>query len=175
MSETVNTTVFEIELYDPTRDSLEQITQLLHSAYAKLASKGFNYVAATQSTEVTQSRLNSGQGVIARKGGVIIGTITYYTGTRGTYEPEHYKKSSIGHFGQFAVLPALQKHSIGSKLVEFVESLALADGKSEIACDTAEGAIDLVTYYKSRGYRTIGYHQWEHATYRSVLLSKSLK
>ncbi|MBA4078414.1 MAG: GNAT family N-acetyltransferase [Cyanobacteria bacterium PR.023] len=166
-----------IALYDPTQDSLEEITNLLHQAYASLAARGFNYVAATQTTAITESRLTAGKGYIARLTGEakIIGTVTYYTTARvAPDEPEYYKKRSVGHFGQFAVHPEMQKLGIGSRLVEFVESLARADGKEEMACDTAEGATDLIEYYTSKGYRLIEYHQWDKACYRSVILSKKL-
>jgi GNAT superfamily N-acetyltransferase len=170
-------TSIKIELYDPLNDSIDEITELLHRAYATLAARGFNYVAATQSSEVTVSRLTSGQGYIARQidSDKIIGTITYYTKPRNAGdEPDYYKKSAVGHFGQFAVLPELQKTGIGHKLVKFVESLAKEDGKEEIACDTAEGANDLVAYYTRFGYRLIEHHQWDKACYLSVILSKSL-
>ncbi len=166
-----------IALYDPTQDSLEEITNLLHQAYASLAARGFNYVAATQTAAVTESRLSAGKGYIARLTGEakIIGTVTYYTTARvAPDEPEYYKKSAVGHFGQFAVHPEMQKLGIGSRLVEFVESLARAEGKGEMACDTAEGATDLIEYYTSKGYRLIEFHQWDKACYRSVILSKSL-
>jgi GNAT superfamily N-acetyltransferase len=167
----------KIALYDPTKNSLEEITDLLHQSYASLAGRGFNYVAATQTTAVTESRLTAGKGYIARLMGEakIIGTVTYYTTARvAPDEPEYYKKSAVGHFGQFAVHPEMQKLGIGSRLVEFVESLAQAEGKEEIACDTAEGATDLIEYYTNLGYRLIEYHQWDKACYRSVILSKRL-
>lgn len=166
-----------IALYDPTQDSLEEITDLLHQAYASLAVRGFNYVAATQTTTVTESRLTAGKGYIARLTGdaKIIGTVTYYTTARvAPDEPDYYKESAVGHFGQFAVHTEMQKLGIGSRLVEFAESLARAEGKREMACDTAEGATDLIEYYTSRGYRLIEHHQWDKACYRSVILSKSL-
>ncbi|MBP6747073.1 hypothetical protein KA344_17715, partial [bacterium] len=53
----LDTNAIEIDLYDRATDSLEQITQLLHQAYATLAARGFNYVAATQTAAVTESRL----------------------------------------------------------------------------------------------------------------------
>jgi hypothetical protein len=55
------TSAINIDLYDRATDSLEQITHLLHRAYATLAARGFNYVAATQTTLVTESRLSAGR------------------------------------------------------------------------------------------------------------------
>lgn len=169
----------KIDLYDPSRDSLDEITDLLHKSYAGLASMGFNYVAATQSALVTAKRLTVGNSYIARSDGSkddhIVGTITYYPSTMpGFHEPEHYMKATVAHFGQFAVLPQAQKLGIGNKLMTTIESHAQQAGKQEIACDTAEGASDLIEFYTKRGYRPVGVHQWSHACYRSVLLTKSL-
>jgi ribosomal protein S18 acetylase RimI-like enzyme len=69
----------------------------------------------------------------------------------------------------------MQKLGIGSKLVDLVEAKAQQDGKREIACDTAEGANSLIDYYIKRGYRSVGYHRWSHASYRSIVLSKTVK
>jgi hypothetical protein len=67
-----------IDGYDAVRDSLDEITAMLHTSYAVLAAMGFNYVAATQSTLVTQERLAAGIPFVARSDDGIIGTITYY-------------------------------------------------------------------------------------------------
>jgi GNAT superfamily N-acetyltransferase len=174
-SEALDMSAITIDFYDPTRDSLDEITNILHRAYARLAEMGFNYVAATQSTVVTQERLIAGIPYVARRNNCIIGAITYYpTVPNDIEEPNYYKNKDIAHFGQFAVAPEMQKRSIGNKLVEFIEAYALRDGKQELACDTADGAIHLIDYYKRRGYRSIGYHQWQHACYRSIILSKTL-
>lgn len=44
-----------------------------------------------------------------------------------------------------------------------------------MACDTAEGALDLITLYEKRGYRRVGDMQWNETNYRSVVLAKSLR
>jgi GNAT superfamily N-acetyltransferase len=136
---------------------------------------GFNYVAATQSTLVTQERLAAGMPFVARSDDGIIGTITYYPKAQHkNTEPDLYQDKDIGHFGQFAVSPEMQKHGIGDKLVKHVERITLVDGKRELACDTAEGAIELIDFYTRRGYKPIGYHRWGHACYRSIILCKTL-
>mgnify|MGYP003394930255 CR=1 FL=1 len=61
-----------------------------------------------------------------------------------------------------------------ARSVTLANLLSKEDSKDEIACDTAEGADDLVAYYTRFGYRLIEHHQWDKACYRSVILSKSL-
>ena len=58
--------------------SLDEVTRILHEAYAPLAAMGFNYVAATQTSDTTRKRLMSGQASILRLNGQMVGTVTYY-------------------------------------------------------------------------------------------------
>ena len=44
----------------------------------------------------------------------------------------------------------------------------------EVALDTAEGATHLISIYARRGYRLVEHVRWQHATYRSVIMSKRL-
>ena len=164
-----------VDRYNPARDSLAEITELLHQAYAPLAAQGFNYVAASQNAEVTSKRLAAGESYVARAGEKIVGVITYYPRKMaGIDEPSIYAEESAGHFGQFAVLPSMQKLGVGYKLLTLVEQVALEAGKTIIACDTAEGATHLIAYYQNLGYEPAGYHRWSHACYRSIILCKTL-
>jgi GNAT superfamily N-acetyltransferase len=150
-----------IEQYAAERDSIDEITNLLHQAYRHLAEMGFNYIAATQSSLITAARIDSGITYIARSQSGIVGTITYYPRVaEDKDEPSFFKSIKVCHFGQFAVCPELQGSGIGSRLLDCVEDKAVKDYKKEIACDTAENAIHLVEYYKRRGYRKIGHQQW---------------
>ena len=79
------------------------------------------------------------------------------------------------HFAQFAVEPRLQGTGIGAELPRLAERRATADGKAELACDTATTATDLIAYYGRRGYRPVAEHRWPHAVYSSVVLSKDLR
>jgi ribosomal protein S18 acetylase RimI-like enzyme len=83
------------------------------------------------------------------------------------------RRPDVGHFAQFVVEPRLQNAGIGSAFLCVAERHAIADGKTELSCDTATGAAQLIEYYKRRGFREIGTHKWPHAVYRSVVLSKS--
>ena len=43
-------------------DSLEELTALLHAAYASLAAQGWNFTAVDQSVAMTRERLADSQG-----------------------------------------------------------------------------------------------------------------
>lgn len=137
---------------------------------------GFNYVAADQSHDVTRSRLESGIAYVACYRNRIIGTATYYPRVPADSDhPDIYKRLDVAHFGQFAVSPDVQRHGVGNLLMDRIEEKALEEGMQHIACDTSEGAAHLISYYERRGYSKVGYQQWPHAVYRSVILSKQLK
>jgi GNAT superfamily N-acetyltransferase len=134
-----------------------------------------NSDGATQSTAVTEQRLAAGIPYVDKFDSGIIETISYYPTTpNDSKEPSFYKNNAIGHFGQFAVAPEMQKHGLGNKLVQLIEAHAVPVGKRELACDSAEGTTQLIDYKKRRGYRSVRYHQWPHACYRSLILSKIL-
>ena len=63
-------------------DSMVQITQLLHRAYARLGSMGLNYTAVDQTAEVTASRIAGGHCYVAEWLGTLAGTIV----VKPTYE-----------------------------------------------------------------------------------------
>jgi GNAT superfamily N-acetyltransferase len=154
-------------------DSIPALTALLHTAYRALATKGFRYTASHQNDARTLSRLQSGDALVAELEGKIVGTATLY-GPSPTHTCEWYRLSSVYRFGQFAVLPELQRQGIGRQLYENLEALARRHGAEELALDTAEGADHLRQWYERLGFRFIQFMSWEETNYRSVILSKSL-
>jgi predicted N-acetyltransferase YhbS len=156
-------------------DSVEDLTALLHRAYAALGAQGWNYTAVDQTIEGTRKRLAEGTCLVALDGdGRMIGTIMYnppsvsYAGSPWLCRPD------VAHLGQFGVEPSLQRAGIGARLMAAVEDMARADGAREIALDTAEPAVHLVEWYVRCGYRFIEHAQWRGKRYRSVVMSKAL-
>ncbi len=164
-----------IEPYRSNADDVAEITALLHRAYAPLLAAGMNYTAATQSDEVTRSRLEAAAASwLAKQGTRIIGTICYYTARRSETFPELFRKNNVGIFAMLAVDPPLQRLGVGAELVKTAERYAVEHGKTELVCDTAENARDLRRYYANLGYHEVGAHQWPDADYRSIIFSKRL-
>lgn len=154
-------------------DSMAALTELLHRAYRPLAEMGLRFVASYQDEQVTQSRVDAGHCFVAARDGQLVGTITYYNGgAEGS--ADWYSRPGVHHFGQFAIEPGLQGRGAGSRLLRFVEVLALSQGAHELALDTAEGAHRLIEYYERRGYRKVEMVQWDMTNYASVILSKHL-
>jgi GNAT superfamily N-acetyltransferase len=164
-----------IEAYRRDLDDIEEITRLLHRAYAPLLAAGMNYTAATQSDDVTRARLDAAAiAWLAKCNSRTIGTICYYTTRRSETFPGWFRRDDVGIFAQLAVNPSLQRRGLGAQLVRTAERYASEQGKAELACDTAENATHLRRYYADLGYREVATYQWPDANYRSIILSKTL-
>ncbi|MFM7134656.1 MAG: GNAT family N-acetyltransferase [Planctomycetota bacterium] len=153
--------------------SIEELTGLLHRAYAPLGAMGLNYTAVDQAPEVTAQRIAGGQCFVAELSGRLVGTVVVQP-TRAHSECEHYTRAGVAGVHQFAVEPDAQGHGVGRALLEACETWARARRHREIAIDTAEQAQHLVDLYTRFGFARVGHVQWTGKTYRSVVLSKAL-
>lgn len=154
-------------------DSITELTQLLHRAYAQLAEMGLKFVATHQDDETTRHRLKDAECFVAELDGQMVGTILFRPpGTaRGC---DWYNRPDVAVFGQFGVEPTEQGHGIGGALLEHVELRARELNAAELALDTAESAQHLIDLYSKRGFRIVGNVKWEPVNYRSVIMSKAL-
>ena len=156
-------------------DSVEDITEILHEAYGGLAEIGFRYLASHQSPEQTRSRLEGGIPFVALVKDKLIGTITLYmTAVDDDASPHCYRRDGVGHFGQFGILPEIQRSGIGRKMLRRIEEEARERGLRELALDTAEGASNLIAWYRREGYEIVETCSWDVTNYRSVVMCKPL-
>lgn len=156
-------------------DSIDELTDLLHRAYAGLAARGLRYLATHQDADTTRARIGDGEALVAiDDNGAIVGTITWHRPGMKT-GVEWYDRPGVAHFGQFAVDPSERGAGIGRALLSEVEARAHAAGARELACDTAEPATDLIEMYVRWGYRVVGTVDYRPVVnYPSVTLSKAL-
>ncbi len=87
---------------------------------------------------------------------------------------EAYQQPGLWLFHQFGVEPSQQRRGIGTQLMKAAEDHARANGATEIACDTAEGATHWISLYERKGFRVIGRADFEDTNYQSVILVKKL-
>jgi len=156
-------------------DSIEELTELLHRSYAPLGAMGLNYTAVDQTESVTLSRIGEGTCFLAVDvAGRICGTVLFHPALKET-GASWLEQPGVAHFGQLAVQPTRQRQGLGARLIETVETDARSLDAIEIALDTAEPAAHLIALYSRLGYRFIEYAQWRGKTYRSVIMSKTLR
>ena len=155
-------------------DAIQDLTALLHRGYAELGALGFRYRAVDQTPDITAERISRGECYVALYGGALVGTALLIP-PRGHLPPcDWYDRPDVAVLSQFAIEPSLQRRGWGSKMIQHLESRALELGAAELSIDTAEGAAHLIALYRRRGYRDVGFAQWPHTNYRSILLSKRL-
>lgn len=155
-------------------DSLDELTDLLHRSYKKLADQGLCYLATHQKVKTTRKRIRKSRCYIAVFEGKMVGTICYRSPKVKAHH-DYYNQPFVASFGQFAVDPEFQNIGLGGKLIELVEKCAIQDGAKTIGIDTAEAAIDLINYYQKRGYAFVTYAQWHMTNYRSIIMTKDLQ
>jgi GNAT superfamily N-acetyltransferase len=154
---------------------VSEITALLHRAYKPLADAGLKYAASYQNDERTLRRIKTGRCFLLNDGLKVSGIITYYAPDKNRADwPKIYTEDGTAHFGQFAVEPTLQKHGLGSMMINYIEQFALTEGNHTLCFDTAESAGHLINYYSKRGYYSAGFHHWKMTNYRSVIMKKDL-
>lgn len=164
----------EVEIRPLRRDdSIEELTRLLHRAYAPLARMGLNYTAADQTPATTRMRVEHGQCFVAVDGGKLAGTILVNSVVPNPLG-ECFGRPEVASFHQFAVATECQGRGLGSLLLAHAEGWAKRSGFAEVALDTAESAPQLVAFYVRRGYRSIAPIRWNGKTYRSIIMSKEL-
>jgi len=154
-------------------DSIDELTGLLHRAYAPLARTGLNYTAADQTPDTTRRRVELGQCFVAVDGASFVGTILVNSVVPNPLG-ECFGKPKVASIHQFAVDPEHQGHGLGSLLLARAESWVRRLGFAEVALDTAESDPRLVAFYVRRGYRSVAPIQWAGKTFRSIIMSKGL-
>lgn len=154
-------------------DSFEDLTALLHRAYARLAKMGLRFVATYQDVETTRRRAMSGECFVVEEGAAIVATGTLY-GPNPESGCELYRQPDLWHFGQFAVEPGLQGRGVGYSLLQRLEERARELGARRLALDTSESALHLIDYYRRQGFQVVGRVNWEETNYVSVLMVKEL-
>lgn len=155
-------------------DSVREITDLLHRAYAEWKEQGLLFVATHQDEITTKERLSRGITWIAEDEGKIIGTLTLRQGHPDSDNP-HYRDPALRIFGQFAVDPSYQGSGIGKRMLALAEDHARTSGAKAIVCDTSSQAIRLIELYERWGYSVYGSVDLDCTNYVSVVLRKDLR
>ncbi|WP_395295261.1 GNAT family N-acetyltransferase [Kitasatospora hibisci] len=153
-------------------DSAEELTSLLHRAYADHAVAGRRFFASYQSVRDTAHRVGTGECWLAFRGGKLVGSVTV---AAPHVTPEDYPApAGAGSFWQLAVDPACQGVGLGQLLLTLAEERIVALGSTVAVIDTSAEAVELVRWYRRRGYLPIGTWRWDVTNYESVVLLKNL-
>jgi GNAT superfamily N-acetyltransferase len=150
-------------------DDVDEITRLLHRAYASLAAAGLRYMATHQAPEVTLRRLKQGRAFVAEQDGRVIGTVTAYPPDPTSIVPL-YRHPKTFHFGQFGVEPDHRGQGIGRALHQAALQHARDQGAHYMALDTAGPASELISTYQRWGYQIMARMSHTETNYESVIM-----
>ena len=154
-------------------DSIDELTSLLHRAFARLGRMGLACTGVEQSPEMTLARVRRGTCFVAVRGDRIAGTMTLET--PGPRQPcEWYRRTEVASLHQFGVDPSEQRLGCGTRLLQFAERWTAGQRYAELALDTPSRAAHLVDFYAAHGFRRVGEFQQHDKAYTSVILSKRL-
>lgn len=150
----------------------EQLTALLHSAYAELAGMGLNFTAVNQSIETTRERVASGRCWVIESKGTVAASITMaYPPTadiRGL-TPEA-RVDGRAWIGQVAVDPSLRGNNVARLLFDHACAWAVEQGATSVGLDTALPAAHLRRMYERWGFAPVDVVHFEGKTYDSSVM-----
>ena len=152
-------------------DSLHDITDLLHRAFAPLGRMGLSCSCIAQTTATTALRVARGTCFVALQGRRIVGTVTLER-PDPAHECAWYRQPRTASVHQLGVEPDEQHHGCGTQLLRVAERWAAAQGCNELALDTPKRARHLVDWYRAHGFTPVDHVRHAGKTYRSVVLGK---
>ena len=154
----------------------ESLTAMLHRAYRSQVQIGLQPLAGRQSAEITRRRCGTGETFVARGGagdGRFVGMILFEEQEEAAF-PAWFLRPEVAHFSLFAVDPDVQGVGVGARLLDAVQRRALTLGFRELALSMAEPDVNLLAYYRRRGFRFVQHWRWPYTNYRSAILSRAI-
>lgn len=152
-------------------DSLDDLTALLHRAFAPLGRRGLNCQSVDQTTATTRQRIERGDCFVAIADRAIVGTITLQVPDPSS-AIRHYRAPDVASVHQFAVDPGYQGAGIGHALLQVAATWARARQYAALALDTPAPAGELRDYYGRQGFKLVGLVQLAGRGYESALMAK---
>jgi GNAT superfamily N-acetyltransferase len=161
-----------IRRFDNACDSFDELTSVLHRAFARLGGMGLNCTCVDQPVSVTKARATRGDCYVAACDGRLIGTMTLYAQDRDS-PCALYRHLGVASVRQFGVDPAWQNRGVGRLLLALAEHWAATRGDAELALDTPQPAAHLIAFYRGQGFRIENFVRFDGKRYDSAILIKS--
>ena len=154
-------------------DSVEDLTALLHLAYAEWIAQAQKFTAIDQSAAQTRTRIAKATVLLAIQHDEWIGAVTLQQGGPALEAP-YFQNPEVAIFTQFGVHPAQKGKGVGKLLFEEARKWALSKGAQELVCDTSENATHLLLMYQAWGMKIVDRIDWPTTNYQSLILSLDL-
>lgn len=158
----------------PDNISWEEITIVLHAAYAEKAEKGMDYLATRQDAETTKKRVGDGICFLAYIGEIMVGTATLLLRDVKKKNIKWHNKNRYGIIVQLGVHPDYKRLGIGRKLVDKIVDTSKENEVDELIADTSSKAKELLSWWKRQGFEYIGLLSHSSTNYYSIEFRKPL-
>jgi GNAT superfamily N-acetyltransferase len=158
------------------KDSVQELTDLLNSAFKSVGQRSYTYGMAEQSEETTRMQIKSGDCWVAELDGRLIGVVILYPPRldvrRRWYRPRLSRLSA--YLRLVAVHPDFQGVGIGTMLLGHCERIAMRMGAWELVGSCPVGSRQL-SLFKRRGYRVFRYVSFSGTDHHSVFFAKWMR
>ena len=154
-------------------DSIDDLTSLLHRAFAPMGLRGLNCQSIDQTPATTRQRIRRGDCLVAVADRRIVGTITLQAPDPSA-AIRFYRAPDVASIHQFAVDPDYQGDGIGHALLQVASTWGRTRRYAELALDTPAPIGPLRDYYVRQGFQLVGLVQLAGRTYESAVMAKPL-
>jgi GNAT superfamily N-acetyltransferase len=156
------------------KDSIQELTDLLHLAYKLDEYQPYEYPMAKQSEETTRMHIKRGDCWIAELEGRIIGLALVWPPAQNVcrrWYRRWYHPRQTAYWRFMAVHPDFQNMGIGTMLTEHCEQSAVRMDAWELTGCSPVGSRQL-SLYKRKGFKVFRYVSFSDTNYYSVVFSK---
>ena len=152
-------------------DSIDEITQMLHHAFAPMAGLGATCQCVDQSNARTRKRMDRGDCLVAVADRRVVGTLTLEA-PDACSPIVHYRKPTVASLHQFAVDPAYQRGGVGRAMLKVAVMWARTRQYAELALDTPSIALDVRSFYVHQGFELVQIVKLADRPYESAVMSR---
>ena len=148
--------------------SWEQITVLLHAAFAEHAARGLTYAACNQTVEHTINRANGATCLVALVDGELGGTACISVCNK------ILRGKVKCHFTQHGIHPRFKGRGVGRAILLKASEIAKAAHAEAIYADTAAKADGVIAFHLKCGFQIVGLKSHATTNYYSVCFRKPI-
>jgi GNAT superfamily N-acetyltransferase len=133
----------------------EEITDLLHLAFAEKKEKGMNYLATYQDAETTKRRVGNGVCWVALLNEKVIGTETIEIFYPDRKNRRWHNEGTYAYCSQAAVHPYFKRIGLGSRIQKEIIFYCFKNNIDEILGHTSIRARDIQKWWKKFGAQKV--------------------
>jgi len=129
----------------------EQITELLHLAFAEKKEKGMSYLATHQDAETTKKRVGDGVCLVALIDDKLVGTASFQIKTPDKFNKRWHNEKLYAYASQLAVHSDFKGMGLGNKLQSERIRLCAENNVDELLGHTSIYAKEILSWWKRQG------------------------